>query len=103
MTRSEHRIRYICLCSLLAGAAAGTGAVTKTWDAGAGTGSWSDDENWNPDGVPVPEDDVIINSDDDIIQDVQNFYTINSLKVYGTPGGSVTIVETYVFQINGDF
>ena len=32
-----------------------------TWDGGAGTTSWSDGANWNPDGVPGDTDDVQIN------------------------------------------
>ncbi|MCA9285825.1 MAG: hypothetical protein KDA22_11450 [Phycisphaerales bacterium] len=35
-------------------------ADTKTWDGGAATANWGDDANWNPDGVPGPADDVVI-------------------------------------------
>ncbi len=35
-------------------------AVTKTWDGGAGTNSWHDGANWNPDGVPTSRDDVVL-------------------------------------------
>lgn len=33
-------------------------AETKSWDKGAGTNSWSDAANWEPDGVPTSADDV---------------------------------------------
>jgi hypothetical protein len=32
----------------------------KLWDGGAGTSSWHDAANWNPDGVPGRDDDVVI-------------------------------------------
>lgn len=35
-------------------------ATDKTWDGGAGTNSWQDGNNWNPNGVPGTEDDVTI-------------------------------------------
>src|SRR5687768_18107488 len=35
-------------------------AATRTWDGGAGTTSWHQAANWNPDGVPMTGDDVII-------------------------------------------
>ncbi len=35
-------------------------AITRTWDGGAGTLSWHDANNWDPDGVPGPADDVLI-------------------------------------------
>jgi hypothetical protein len=37
-------------------------AVTKTWDAGAGTANWTDATNWNPDGIPASPDDVILDN-----------------------------------------
>ena len=38
--------------------------VTKTWDGGAGTESWYDATNWDPDGVPTPNvDDFVITND----------------------------------------
>lgn len=36
-------------------------SATKTWDGGASTFNWNDANNWNPNGVPVAGDDVIIN------------------------------------------
>lgn len=41
-------------------AAAPAHAVIKTWDGGAGTFSRHDGNNWNPDGVPNVNDDVVI-------------------------------------------
>jgi hypothetical protein len=35
-------------------------AGTVTWDGGAGSFSWIDANNWNPDGVPGAADDVVI-------------------------------------------
>ena len=43
----------------LAASPAGLGGVV-TWDGGAGTSSWIDANNWNPNGVPGPADDVVI-------------------------------------------
>lgn len=34
----------------------------KTWDRGAGTDNWSDANNWNPNGVPTINDDVLLNN-----------------------------------------
>ncbi len=33
---------------------------TKTWDGGAGTDKWVDANNWNPDGVPTTDNDVVL-------------------------------------------
>jgi len=37
-------------------------APTKTWDGGAATSNWGDGANWNPDGVPGPQNDVQLTS-----------------------------------------
>ena len=98
-----------CLCLAivvvvtLGVAAAPNNAATITWTGNWDGTHWDEAYNWDLLRVPVSTDDVIINSDDDIIQNVQNFYPINSLEVYGTLDGSVTVVETYVFHINGNF
>jgi hypothetical protein len=34
----------------------------KKWDGGGGTGQWADALNWNPDGVPGTEDDVVLDN-----------------------------------------
>jgi hypothetical protein len=34
----------------------------KTWDGGAGTLSWTDANNWNPNAIPVAADVVVFNS-----------------------------------------
>lgn len=47
----------VLVFGLLASAAC---AATVTWDGGAGTNSWHDAANWNPDGIPAAADDVII-------------------------------------------
>lgn len=35
----------------------------KLWDGGAGTGNWTDANNWEPNGVPTASDDVWLNND----------------------------------------
>ena len=37
-------------------------AVEYVWDGGEGDGKWSSAANWNPDGVPGKDDDVVFNA-----------------------------------------
>lgn len=37
-------------------------AITRTWDGGAGTNIWTTAANWNPDGLPVANDTVVIDT-----------------------------------------
>ena len=60
----ERRIRsgrnlgaIVCLLALLS--AGHTEAATKTWNY-AGDGSWSEAAKWNPEGVPVTGDTVVL-------------------------------------------
>ena len=56
-------IRCTALAGLfLAFSAAPAHALTRTWDGGAATNLWSTAENWDPDGLPVANDTVIIDS-----------------------------------------
>src|SRR5262245_9149779 len=81
-----------------------TGAlgVTKTWDGGAGTLSWHDANNWNPDGVPGPADDVSI----DVAGTITVTYstgttTINSLACEENltfTGGTLIVSTTAVMH-----
>jgi len=40
---------------------------TKDWDAGAGTNSWHDSDNWDPNGVPTSFNDVTIRASSDSV------------------------------------
>jgi hypothetical protein len=51
----------------------------KTWDGGAGTNNWGDPNNWNPNGVPVPTDNVTINAGSDLTINVNVTAVCNSL------------------------
>jgi len=45
-------------------------AAAKTWDGGAGTLNWNDGDNWNPNGVPAPNDIITIPSGNDVTLDI---------------------------------
>lgn len=57
------------ILSLLLSFAIFQGFAQKTWDGGAGTTSWGDDENWNPNGVPTLAQTVTIGSGYTILVD----------------------------------
>jgi len=61
-------------------------AVTKTWDGGGAGSTWEDPLNWNPDGVPAPNDDVVLDVNDLTV-------SINSAVTVG-PSGSITLSPT---------
>jgi len=51
----------------------------KTWDGGAGTHNWGDAANWNNDGVPTANDNIILNGADSI--DINVTATTKSLRI----------------------
>lgn len=82
---------------LLLGSAVESASAQKKWDGEGGDGLWSNERNWNPDGIPLPSDDVLINN-----THVAGFYkimlppgtfaaTVNSLSIVPNPGDSITI------------
>ena len=88
-------------------------AAQSTWDGGGDGSSWSDPANWNPDGVPDPLTDVLLDGGDTIQLDVAA--QILSLDLFdGTldgPGdltvdgqldwGAGTITGSGVLTVNG--
>ena len=104
MLRINFRFGSICLFGAMLGISSlSAGAAEITWTGDGLTDDWSDPDNWDLDRVPLWTDNVIINSDDDIVMDVENLYSIKSLEVYGAPGGSVTVVPTHVWRVLGNF
>ncbi len=59
MSRTSRSVPFLAL-ALSLGLAATSEAAVRTWDGGAGTLSWTDANNWSPDGVPTASDDVVI-------------------------------------------
>ena len=51
------------LLVLLLGLSSTGSAETKTWDRGDNSDNWKDGKNWNPNGVPKKNDDVVIPSE----------------------------------------
>lgn len=62
----------------------------KTWTGQAGN-NWSDAGNWNPEGMPGADDDVVINTNANIQINCASPVTINSLTV---SNASVTLSAT---------
>ncbi|MCS7229603.1 MAG: T9SS type A sorting domain-containing protein [Candidatus Kryptonium sp.] len=54
--------------------------TVKKWDRGANTDNWNDAANWNPDGVPGSNDEVVLD----------NTYVSGDYSVY-LPGGNTTV------------
>jgi hypothetical protein len=70
-------------------------AIDKTWDHGAGTDSFGDPANWDPDGVPGPDDLVFLDEvgDAPVLQSGQA-HTIDGLRLTQgalTVNGALTI------------
>ena len=70
--------------------------VVKTWDGGASTNNWGDANNWNPDGVPTPSDNVSLSGAFTInvnIAATANSLTLNNggLVLTILSGGSLTL------------
>jgi len=90
-------------------------AVTKTWDGGGDGSTWENPLNWNPDGVPAPNDDVVLDMFN-LSVNINSAVTVgpsgsitqssttsnNNLRVIG-PSGSLTIFGTFTMNdINDD-
>ena len=71
----------------------------KIWDGGAGTNNWGDGNNWNPDGVPLIGDDVVITSTGNLTVNLNANYACNSLEVSIT--GNIDFVRTVQLDIPG--
>ncbi len=69
------------------------------WDGGAGTANWGDADNWNPDGVPGPTDNVSLNLPTTTSIDVNGNFTCNDLVI----GSNVilTVLGTNTLTANG--
>jgi len=63
----------------------------KTWDGGAGTSNWGDANNWNPNGVPLLTDDVVISRNGALTINVNGSFTCNSLAINYTGNTNETI------------
>ena len=89
----KHSSLWAVLVALLGAAVPMTGlATTRTWDGGAGTTNWSDANNWNPDGVPVDGDAVVIQTA------AANVFLASSSAMLD----SFTITNTATLTFNGN-
>ncbi|MBI4811147.1 MAG: hypothetical protein HY800_06875, partial [Ignavibacteriales bacterium] len=71
----------------------------KTWDGGAGTTSWGDDLNWNPDGVPTSIHDINLDGAYTVEVNVAAFcnsFTLNNA------GLTVTILTSNSLSVSSD-
>lgn len=73
----------------------------KIWDGGAGTNNWGDAENWDTDGVPTAQNNVVLTGTQAIIVNVPavaNRITINnpSANLTITSGNSLTLSDDFV-------
>lgn len=66
-------------------------AVTIFWDGGGDGVSWSDPLNWNTDVVPVPTDEVLIDTANRVT--INAPITVKSLTLGKLVGGTATILE----------
>lgn len=78
---------------LLLGIVAEGTIAQKKWDGEGGDGLWSNERNWQPDGIPLPSDDVLIN----------NQHVAGSFKI-AFPGGTfaATVHSLSILPNNGD-
>jgi len=86
----------------------------KTWDGGAGTNNWGDANNWNPNGVPLPTDNVTISNNGNLNINVNGNFSCNNLTINysgntnGTivinipSGSSLTVNNNVTFQNSGN-
>jgi len=75
-------------------------AVNKSWDGGAGSNSWSDGDNWDPDGVPASGDDITIGGTADV--DLDKNHDINSMGSLTIANGArLTIIVNNQLRNNG--
>ncbi|GAB4246452.1 MAG: hypothetical protein OHK005_12280 [Candidatus Methylacidiphilales bacterium] len=89
-------------------------ATVSTWDGGAGTGSWDDANNWNPDGLPSPGNALIFSGNvqttvDALINRTTGSITFDenasSFTIFGatlTVGGAITNQSGEVQTINSN-
>ena len=56
------RITKVAVALSVINCAVAAFAAEYVWDGGAGDGKWSSAANWNPDGVPGKDDDVVFNA-----------------------------------------
>ena len=70
----------------------------KTWDGGAGTNNWGDANNWNPDGVPAPTDNVNLTGANTI--DINVAATTNYLTL-GNTGLILTVNSGKSLAVSG--
>ncbi len=54
---------------------------TITWDGGAGTSSWGDADNWDPDGVPTGSAGVLLTAAGATTINVDGTYAVNDLEI----------------------
>jgi hypothetical protein len=60
----------------------------KTWDGGAGTLSWTDANNWNPNAIPVAADVVVFNAQ---TLTIINVPTVSIYKLQITNNSNITL------------
>jgi|GEM_PF-5870326 len=66
-------------------------AATFVWDHGSGTVNWSDEANWDPDGVPVSDASTVVQlygSGLTANQDIESQFLLNRLEIYTSPASS---------------
>lgn len=69
----------------------------KTWDGGAGTNNWGDANNWNPNGVPLATDDVVISRNANTTINVNGDFECASLTLGLT--GNDNGDRTFAFNV----
>ena len=77
--------------------------ILKTWDGGAATSNWGDNNNWNPDGVPLSSDDVNLTSPNTInvnVSGVCNNLTLNNADLVLTINTGSTLSVSSDLTIN---
>jgi hypothetical protein len=75
-------------------------AATVTWDGGGGTQSWDNANNWNPNSIPGPSDDVIIPDGSIVFYDMPTGSTIASLIVGGGASGTLSFDGSSARQLS---
>ncbi len=71
--------------------AAGGSAVTRTWDGGGADENWSTSANWNPDGVPDCNDNVVFNNTSSKVCRITSGVTVRDITMNSTYGGRLVI------------
>src|SRR5690349_14212993 len=92
-TQMKIHIRMMLALLILATTSTAQG-VTRTWDGRAGDVLWTSPVNWNPNGVPDADDDVVIGRGAAVTLYLPKTVTIRSL----TCAGTLTVDSTYLIM-----